>query len=374
MHIVVDALLVYGAFSGVQHAILHQLRALLNTPSPHRYSIITLSDVDITAFIGTTLLPYTVITAPVKSGQRMLRIIWSQTALPNILRQVGADLLYSPGYLTSLRWPGRAVVFVHDTIALSHPKLCKPSNVLNYRMLLAPSARHATRVAVPSQATARDVVQFCHVNPEHIDVVPLGVVMLPKPTIAQIDQAKQNLKINSPYLIALSTIEPKKNFANLIRWFNTWKVGGIPHQLVIIGQWGWKYADVRQAWHHSPQRQSIHFPGYIPQSELAPIIAGADALLMPSLYEGFGLPALEAMAVGTPVIASDQGALNEVVDNAGIILPLHGHLWRDQVPILLRDQALLHSCSQSGLIRAQQFSWPKTAQELLSVFSRAIQQ
>ena len=150
MHIAINALLVYGEFSGVQHSILHQMRALLNRAAGHRFSVLALADVPIETHLGATANAYAVLRAPLRGGQRLQRILWEQAMLPRLLQAQGVDLLYSPGYLTPLRWHGPAVVYVHDTIALSHPRLCTRGNALNYRLLLPPATRHATLVATPS--------------------------------------------------------------------------------------------------------------------------------------------------------------------------------------------------------------------------------
>lgn len=371
MHIAVDALLVYGEFSGVQHAILHQLRALLNLDTAHEFSVVALQDVSIEEHIGMVRQPYTVLRAPVQSGQRFKRVLWEQFSLPSELTRAGIDLLYAPGYLTSLRWRGPSVAFVHDTIALSHPHLCTRVNVLNYRLLLPPSARHVTLVATPSHASARDVTEFCRVPSERIRVVPLGVHMPPIPSAEDQATALAKWALPTPYLLAVSTIEPKKNFDSLIRWFASWKSRGIPHHLVIAGKWGWGCGPVRDALESSSVRECIHLTGYVSQTELPSLMAGADLLLMPSHYEGFGLPALEAMAVGVPVVTSDQGALPETVGGAGLTLPLREDRWQMAIPELLHYPDRLAAMRCAGLAWAATHTWQHTAERLVETFEEA---
>jgi len=372
MHIAVDALLVYGQFSGVQHAILHQLRGLLGLEHGHDLTVVALEDVPIEEHLGATSRSYAVLRAPVRSGERLRRIWWQQMSLPAVLKRAGVDLLYSPGYLTSLRWRGPSVAFVHDTIALSHPHLCTFSNALNYRLLLPPAARHATLVATPSHASARDVVHYCRVAPERIRVVSLGVRMPPRFTEDEQEVLLARYGITRPFLLAVSTIEPKKNFDGLIRWFTAWKEQGIPHRLVIIGKWGWRCGPVRAALAESPYQEDIHLPGYVPQSELPPIMAAADLLLMPSRYEGFGLPALEAMAAGAPVVVSNEGALPEVVNGAGLILPLRNERWEAEIPELLDRPERLAAMRRAGQAWAAAHTWERTAERLLEVFEEAV--
>ncbi len=368
MHVAIDAMLVYGEFSGVQHAILHQIRGLLNLNTRHHFTIVCLDDVPMHEILGPVKQPYTLLRAPVLSGKRLPRILWEQFTMPERLHTMGIDVLYAPGYLQPLRWEGKSVVFIHDTIALANPELCTPGNALHYRLLLPPSARKATRVAVPSIASARDVEQFCGVAPERIRVVPLGVAPPRMPTPTQIQTARTEMAGDAPYLLAVSTIEPKKNFDSLIRWFDAWKDAGLPHHLVIVGKWGWKTEPVRKALEASRYREAIHLPGYLPQRELPPIVAAAELLLVPSRYEGFGLPALEAMVVGTPVVVSDRGALPETVGDAGLVLPLEDAAWIDGVPALLADAARLAFLRAAGRPHAAAHTWKTTAELLLAIF------
>jgi len=372
MHIAVDALLVYGEFSGVQHAIIQQLRALLDFDNDHRYTVLALRDVPMERYLGETRRPYTVLRAPVHSGQRLRRLLWEQGAMPAALARAGIDLLYAPGYLTPLRWRGPSVVFVHDTIALSHPHLCTAGNALNYRIWLPPSARHATLVATPSHASAQDVAAYCRVPAERVRVAPLGVTMPPTPTAEAQAAARARRGLPAPYLLAVSTIEPKKNFDSLIRWFTAWKQQGIPHHLVIIGKEGWGMAPFYRALAASPYREAIHRPGYVPQQELPALLAGADLLLMPSHYEGFGLPVLEAMALGVPVAVSDRGALPETVGAAGLILPLRDERWSTAIPSLLQHTERLAAMRAAGIAWAEAHTWRRTGERLLEIFDAAV--
>lgn len=372
MHIAINALLVSGAFSGVQQAIVQQLRALLDLDTTASFTVIVPRDTSIAAQLGTTRRPYRILHVPVSGHERLRRILWEQACLPDVLAQAGVDLLYAPGYLMPLRWQGPSVVFIHDTIALAHPRLCRMSNAVNYRLLLPLSARRASLVAVPSRATAEDVVRDCRLPATRIRRVPLGVEIPPPPTAEQRAAACARLGVAEPFLLAVSTIEPKKNFAALIRWFDGWKQAGIPHRLVIAGQRGWGCDAVDRAWAQSPFRNEIHLPGYLPAAELPAVMAAAALLLLPSRYEGFGLPALEAMAVGTPVVVSDRGALPETVGNAGVVLPLEDARWLADIPALLRDDDRLAVLRAAGHARAACMSWRQTAETLMEIFTEAV--
>ncbi len=242
---------------------------------------------------------------------------------------------------------------------------------MNYRLLLPFAARHATLVATPCDAIARDVAHYCAVPPEHIRVVPHGVNMPPMPTAAEIASLRNALALDAPFLLAVSTIEPKKNFAALIRWFDAWKGAGIPHHLVIVGKWGWGCAKVRRALAHARCREHIHLAGYLPQAQMPVVMAAAELLLIPSRYEGFGMPALEAMAVGTPVVASDRGGLPEALGGAGMILPLDDARWQAEIPALLRQPEQLAAMRTRGQAHAAASTWAHSAELLLAAFEEA---
>lgn len=364
MLIAIDSLLLHGQFTGVQHAIRNITSELL-ADDEHQYLLVLPSDVD-----PATLYPsanYQVLVAPFKGNEKLKRIYWQQFTMPKLLKEKGVDLLFSPGYISSIGWRGKSAVLIHDTIALSHPELCSFWNAKSYRMLLPMSARHADIVITPSQSTANDVVTYCHVKADKTRVVPLGVNQIVIPAEGDIIQAHQRISPGRPYILAVSAIEPKKNFDSLITWFDEWATE-IPHNLVIIGKYAWRPQAVKKALKKSKYQKRIIMPGYVEQSDLPPIYGGADLFVMPSRYEGFGLPALEAMSAGAATAVSNAGSLPEIAGDAAAIIPLEGSAWVTAIPALLKDPAKLEQMRANGITHAKEYTWQKTGEMILRVF------
>jgi glycosyltransferase involved in cell wall biosynthesis len=364
MLIAIDSLLLSGQFTGVQHAIKNITSQLL-ADDRHQYLLILPADADHIKLYPTA--NYQIINAPFKGNEKLKRIWWQQFVMPKLLKEKGVDLLFSPGYISSIGWRGKSAVLIHDTIALSHPELCSFWNAKSYRMLLPMSARHADIVITPSQSAANDVAQYCHVKAEKTRVVPLGVDQIDLPAEGEIIQARQRISPGRPYILAVSAIEPKKNFDSLIKWFDKW-APDIPHNLIIIGKYAWRTKTFKKALKKAKYSKRIIIPGYMEQADLPPIYAGADLFVMPSRYEGFGLPALEAMAVGTPTAVSDAGSLPEIAGDAAAVIPLNGDGWQTSIVPLLKDTAKLEIMRANGIERARQYTWQKTGEMILRVF------
>ncbi len=363
MLIAIESLLLYGQFTGVQHAITNITRVLLSHTS-HQYLLVLPGDADAAKLYPTG--NYQVIVAPFKGKDKLKRIWWQQFVMPKLLKENGVELLFSPGYISSIGWRGKSAVLIHDTIALSHPEYCSFWNAKSYRMLLPMSARHANIIITPSQSAANDVVQYCHVKAEKTRVVPLGVKQIEIPADGDVIQARQRISPGRPYILAVSAIEPKKNFDSLIKWFNKW-AEDIPHNLVIIGKYAWRCESVKKALKKSPYKKRIIMTGYMDQADLPPIYAGADLFVMPSRYEGFGLPVLEAMSVGTPVAVSNAGSLPEIAGESAVVIPLEGDAWLTTIPTLLKDKTKLEIMRTNSIEHVKKYTWQKTGEMILRV-------
>ena len=363
MQIAVDGLLLTGNFTGVAKVILGQMAALLN----HKFSFdidfifIVPQDTDIYSLLGRR--DFKVIYAPFNGCQKFKRVVWQQFKMGKLLNEMGVEILYSPGYISSYSFKSIKVTYIHDTIALSHPNLCTAHNAFSYQILLRMTALISDFIAVPSESSKKDVRRYLHARQDKIGVVPLA------PTTPDL---KYRPRSESRYIIAVSAIEPKKNFANLIRWYNYWREeGGIDHKLYIVGNLAWKYDSVIYQYNNSKYKNDIMMLGYQPSLEVAKLISGADLLVMPSIYEGFGLPVLEAMKSETPVVSSDQGSLPELVEGAGIALPLKDSIWQVAIPVLLSDKRRLKQMSRDGLKKVQNYTWERIADDLYDIFAYA---
>jgi glycosyltransferase involved in cell wall biosynthesis len=227
-------------------------------------------------------------------------------------------------------------------------------------------------VIVPSQSTKTDVMRLYGVNPEKIAVIYEGYdeeVYKPQDNLAPIEEVKREYNISGKYILYVGTLEPRKNIPRLVEAFHSLKKGEVEHKLVVAGKLGWLYKDIFTTVTKLNLENEVIFTGYIPQKELPILMGGAEVFAYPSLYEGFGLPPLEAMACGTPVIASNTSSLPEVIGDAGILVdPYNSKEIAQAMYRLISDEGLRQQMHQRGLNRAKMFSWEKTAQQTLKVF------
>ncbi|ACK67328.1 glycosyl transferase group 1 [Rippkaea orientalis PCC 8801] len=229
-----------------------------------------------------------------------------------------------------------------------------------------------------SENTKKDFCEYTQMNPKRVFVTPLaaGEHFYPITNQQTISNIINQYKIpNSPYLLSLCTLEPRKNLSFLIRCFVKIVVSDptLELNLVLVGVKGWKNTEIFETVKKNPQLNSrIIFTGYIPDEDLSAIYSGATAFVYPSLYEGFGLPPLEAMQCGTPVITSNTSSLPEVVGDAGIMInPTQEDELCQAILDVINDSQLRQKLSQKGLERSRQFSWKKCAEETVKVYKIA---
>lgn len=302
--------------------------------------------------------------------------LWLNTSLLTLVRQSGADLLHGPAFLIPWRkTPFRKIVTIQDLIAFRLPATY-PLKFRKYlQWMTRLSARSADRIIVPSENTRRDLVDTCGIDPAKIDVVPYYAHSRFKPLSEQ-QQGKRRSALGLPakYLLCVAALERRKNHLTLIEAFEILKTRtDLPHKLILVGQPGYNSRKILRKISSSRfAKDIIHFP-HKSQAELCDLYACAELFIFPSFYEGFGLPILEAMASGTPVIAADTSCLPEVVGEAGILVqPDSAPVLAEALMSLLRDSERLQSLREKGLKRAAQFSPERTASLTISAYEKAL--
>lgn len=304
-------------------------------------------------------------------GRFGVRSAWMQLVLPWILRRVRPDLVHFTNYLAPLACPVPYVVSVHDMSMTLFPEYHTAKKRLLTSTLVPTVARGARLVLTPSEATRRDVIRLLGLDPRRVRVVPYA----PGPAFTPTREGPQRLAatygIEPPYFLYVGTLEPRKNLARALRAFRAVAPALPGHRFVLVGQRGWKCEDVLREAEAAGDR--VLMPGYVAEEDLPLLYAHAAALVYPSLYEGFGLPVVEAMACGTPVITSRGSSMEEVAGGAALLVDPGDEA---DIARALRevagDAALAASLRRRGRERAAAFTWTRTARETAEAYRDAL--
>lgn len=308
------------------------------------------------------------------------RIAYEQFVLPIQLRRSNADLLFTPSVAVPVAWRGKQVTVIYDMIA-EHADVTKYPRARNLyvRWMSRYAARRANAVITISENSRREIAQYAHVPPEKIHLAYPAVA----PTLMRVTDASELERVRGAYhlperfILYLGTLEPGKNLPHLIRAYTEMKRAhpDLPQHLVLAGAHGWGVRETENEIQRS-DATGFHLIGFVDERDVAALYALADVFVYPSLYEGFGMPPLEAMACGAPVIVSNVSSLPEVLgalwqgQRAGIAVDL-----RDQNTLaeamlrVLTDDALAAQLRAAGLERAQQFSWQASAEIVLAALN-----
>jgi glycosyltransferase involved in cell wall biosynthesis len=301
------------------------------------------------------------------------RICFDQFGINRLRQQCQAGIVHYPASIGPLgRQPG-TVLTVHDLGVFREADWFRSSRAAYYRFAMARSARRAARIIADSEATANDLQQYLDIPPDAIDVIPLGVSpAFSPPDDAARQSIRQKYGLPEDFFLFVGTLEPRKNLSRVL---DAWSriAPDCAYDLAIAGRLGWKNEPLLGAIEQSPFRNRIHLTGYIPEADLPALIGAAHTFVWPSLLEGFGLPPLEAMACGTPVIASKTGSLPEVTGDAALLVdPHHVEAIADAMRQLSRDPALHRQLCERGLDRAAGFTWERTARMTLETYRKAL--
>jgi glycosyltransferase involved in cell wall biosynthesis len=264
------------------------------------------------------------------------------------------------------------VITSHDLAIFREPETYQFSRVLYWRKLFEHAIQKASCVVAISNSTRDDLIEIMHVPPTKIRVIYCGV----NSSFRSINDGdvleRVRMKYGLPkdFLLFVGLFSPRKNIAGILKSFailkNKFK---IPHHLVIVGEKGWRYKSDLELVNKLGLGKSVLFPGFIKEDDLTAVYNIADVFVFPSLYEGFGLPVLEAMACGTPVVTSNISSLPEVVGSAGILVNPHDHEEiASAIYRLLTDKKLSSRFTKEGLERSSHFTWEKAAAEMLAIF------
>jgi glycosyltransferase involved in cell wall biosynthesis len=298
---------------------------------------------------------------------------WEHFILPLRLLKKKIDIFHGPASLIPFRKDHfKTVVTIHDLVAFLFPETIPLKYGAYMRYLLRHAVKKADKIISVSYHTQEDLIKILKVPKEKIAVIHEA----PSPIFRPLEPEEvrsvlaSRYGLRKKYIYHLGNIEPRKNLIKLLEAFTI--VGremGTEYQLVVSGQKGWLIRSLTRFLKTYPMRDQLFFTGYIPHEDLPYFMNGAELFVFPSLYEGFGLPVLEAMRCGTPVISSNQSSIPEIMGSAGVLVdPTNVPMLADKIIELLRNQEEREHLSRLGQAQAACFSWTEVAQKTLQVY------
>lgn len=367
MHIGIDVRLPFYQMGGISQYILHLLPALAALDSENQYSLFHMQR------DGRSHTPPSAQNFQRKNVHTPCHHRLERWALGMELLPRGLDILHSPDFIPP-QWGGRRkVITVHDLNFIFYPQFLTQESMAYYADQIERAVQVADHISADSHATRHDLIEQLRVPPEKITTVHLSVNPLYERAYDETAVSNTLQKHNLPrgFILFVGTLEPRKNLPFLIRAYDALlKDGEIDVPLVLVGGKGWLYEEVFATIEELELQENVRHLTGIFDEQLAHLYHAAGVLVTPSHYEGFGLPALEAMHCGCPVIVSNRGSLPEVAGEAGMQLSLEDEsVWTDALNRVLTDSALRQKMIERGFAQAKTFSWQKAATTTLQIYN-----
>ncbi len=290
--------------------------------------------------------------------------------VPHILRLYRLDIYHNPAYVIPFFYFGKSIITVHDLALYKNSAWFPDHQFFNTSILTPLSIWKAKKIIAVSESTKTDLIKYFKVKKEKIEVILEGVDDYCNLAVDE-SNIDSKFKIDAPYFLALGTLEPRKNLVRLIEAFNIFLTENPDSnlKLVLAGKKGWKYESIFETINKLNLEDKVIWVGYVHLPEKVYLLRKSFALVFPSLYEGFGLPILEAMNMGVPVVTSNVASIPEIViDNAVLIEPEDIESIKDGLNKIYREEDLREALTQRGKGIARHFTWEKSAQKTLELF------
>ena len=351
---------------GIGTYVRNLLTELARQDDDAEYSLVCApSDVETMRALGPRFRP-----CPVRAGNYSVREQW---AVPWALARARVDLFHAPHYVVSPLTPVPFVVTIHDCIHLRFPQYLPNRAALYYaRAMMSVSARRSRRVLTVSQASKDDILHYLRVPSDKVEVIhnALDTRLAGEPTAEDVARVRERFLLTAPFVLYTGNIKPHKNVDRLIEAFSILRQRWPEDvKLLIIGDEISKYPNLRRLVHRFQLHQHVRFLGFVPDATLAVLYRLAAVFVFPSLYEGFGLPPLEAMAAGAPVITSNVSSLPEVVGDAALLIdPMDAGAIASAMSRVLGDPRLREDLIRRGRERVKAFSWARSVARVRQVY------
>ena len=311
---------------------------------------------------------------------RWLTAGWHRLRLPLVAERLAGDcdVFHSPDFILPPLREARGIVTVHDLSFVRVPECAEPKLRAFLDKAVPRAVQDAHFVLADSNSTKNDLVVLLDVPPEKIGVVPPGVEPRFRPVreTVKLAEVQERYRLPQWFILSVGTLEPRKNYPRLISAYaQLRRQTGLPHGLVIAGGVGWLYQDIHDQIAKEGLEEYVHLPGYIDDADLPALYTMADLLAFPSLYEGFGIPPLEAMACGTPVVASNNSSLPEAVGTAALLVDAEDvDGLADAMARVLGNANLRVRLSDLGRAQAARFTWESSARRLLTAYEQVAEE
>jgi glycosyltransferase involved in cell wall biosynthesis len=364
MHIGIDASrAAVAARTGTEWYSLQVIRRLVMLDQENSYTLYSRAP-----------LPAEIPLAPPRMAARVMPFprLWTHARLSWEMARRSPDVLWVPAHVLPLVHPRRSVVTIHDLGYLYHPASYLLRHRLYLRLSTAWSARAATHLITVSAVTKADLVREHGVRPDKVTVVYSGVDTRFQPQVDQVvlTEVRQRYGIPGPYVLYVGTLQPRKNLVRLVEAFSQVAQEDETLRLVLAGRKGWLYDDIFATVARLGLTDRVVFTGYVPDDDVPALMAGARLFVLPSLYEGFGVPVVEAMACGVPVVCANIASLPEVAGDAALLVdPTDVDALAAAIRRALTDDDLRRELIARGLRQAARFSWDRCAAETLAVLT-----
>lgn len=364
--VVINATAMGGVKTGVGRFIEELLRGIAALDRETEYFVYTTEAGSRHLTLGEN---FTVL--PVRLS-RPMRLVWEQVALPGLVRKHGAELLHGQGFTLPLVRNSRQLVTIYDMTWFSHGQTHERVKTLYFRSMIPLALRRAERILAISESAREDIERLFPETVGRVVTTPGGVAAhFFEPRSAEETRAVLDRRgIDGPFILSVGTIQPRKNLARLLEAFAlARRDGAMPHRLVVCGEAGWDTHEVFRRAREPDLDGHVLFTGFVSDEELAHLYGACDLFAYPSLYEGFGLPVVEAMAAGAIVLTSDNSSLREVAGDSALLCdPLSVEDIAAKLRVMVGDQGMRADLAARSPLRARQFTWENTARLTLDAY------
>lgn len=372
MRIAINTLSLNRTKAGMGNYIFNLINSLASIDKKNEYYVFV-SDKN-KQFFDIRQKNFRIINAGKAVTKNFRRLMWEQLSLPKYIKKHKIDVLHSPGFVIPFLSKAKNILTIADMTFISHPKVHTLVKRFYFGLFMPPSIRKTDKILSISKSTKKDISDMLNINAGKIEVTHLSYGKEFK--ILDKKNAKgflsDNYSIDYPFILFVGMIEPRKNLKRVLKAFSQLKKQEtIPQKLVIVGKKGWMYKGIFKTVKRLGLEKEIIFTGYVPDNDLVKFYNSADVLVYPCLYEGFGIPILEAMACECPVITSNVSSMPEVAGDAALFVnPIKTDEIASAMKKVITNKKLQKKLREKGKLQCSKFSWKKTAEKTLLIYER----